>query len=60
MNMRYRVSLQKGGVCGDARTLAELGTGAEAAGATWWQEWIPPGDFATMRADIARGQLRIE
>jgi len=30
------------------------------AGATWWQEWIPPGAPAVMRAAIARGPLQIE
>jgi alkanesulfonate monooxygenase SsuD/methylene tetrahydromethanopterin reductase-like flavin-dependent oxidoreductase (luciferase family) len=30
------------------------------AGATWWVEWIPPADLATMRAAIARGPLRID
>ncbi len=29
------------------------------AGATWFSEWIPPGDPATMRASIARGPIRI-
>jgi alkanesulfonate monooxygenase SsuD/methylene tetrahydromethanopterin reductase-like flavin-dependent oxidoreductase (luciferase family) len=31
-----------------------------AAGATWCSEWIPPGDYAEMRAAIARGPLRGE
>ena len=31
-----------------------------AAGATWWQEWIPSGDFATMQAAVACGPLRID
>jgi alkanesulfonate monooxygenase SsuD/methylene tetrahydromethanopterin reductase-like flavin-dependent oxidoreductase (luciferase family) len=35
------------------RSLAE-------AGATWWQEWIPPSEPAVMRAGIARGPLRID
>jgi alkanesulfonate monooxygenase SsuD/methylene tetrahydromethanopterin reductase-like flavin-dependent oxidoreductase (luciferase family) len=30
------------------------------AGATWFGEWIPPGDPAGMRASVARGPLRIE
>jgi alkanesulfonate monooxygenase SsuD/methylene tetrahydromethanopterin reductase-like flavin-dependent oxidoreductase (luciferase family) len=30
------------------------------AGATWFSEWIPPDDPATMRACIARGPLRID
>jgi alkanesulfonate monooxygenase SsuD/methylene tetrahydromethanopterin reductase-like flavin-dependent oxidoreductase (luciferase family) len=29
------------------------------AGATWFSEWIPPGDPAAMRASIARGPVRI-
>jgi probable F420-dependent oxidoreductase len=29
------------------------------AGATWFSEWIPPGDPATMRAIIAQGPTRI-
>ncbi|MFG1843081.1 LLM class flavin-dependent oxidoreductase [Micromonospora sp. NPDC049175] len=28
------------------------------AGATWWLEFVPPGDPATMRAAVARGPLR--
>jgi hypothetical protein len=28
------------------------------AGATWWKEWIPPGDRETMRAAVDRGPLR--
>lgn len=31
-----------------------------AAGATWWQEWIPAAEPAVMRAAIARGPLRID
>jgi alkanesulfonate monooxygenase SsuD/methylene tetrahydromethanopterin reductase-like flavin-dependent oxidoreductase (luciferase family) len=30
------------------------------AGATWYGEWVPPADPASMRAAIARGPLRIE
>jgi probable F420-dependent oxidoreductase len=30
------------------------------AGATWFSEWIPPGDPATMRAVIAGGPTRID
>jgi alkanesulfonate monooxygenase SsuD/methylene tetrahydromethanopterin reductase-like flavin-dependent oxidoreductase (luciferase family) len=29
------------------------------AGATWWHEWVPAADFATMRASIARGPLTV-
>ena len=29
-----------------------------AAGATWWLEWVPAADRATMHAAIARGPLR--
>jgi hypothetical protein len=29
------------------------------AGATWWEEWIPPGDPADVRAAVARGPLRV-
>jgi alkanesulfonate monooxygenase SsuD/methylene tetrahydromethanopterin reductase-like flavin-dependent oxidoreductase (luciferase family) len=32
---------------------------AADAGATWFGEWIPPADFETMRAAVARGPLRI-
>lgn len=31
-----------------------------AAGATWWAEYVPPGDPAEMRDMIQRGPLRIE
>ncbi|MEV1160299.1 luciferase, partial [Micromonospora chokoriensis] len=34
--------------------LAELA----AAGATWWLEFVPAGDPATMRAAVTRGPLR--
>ena len=30
------------------------------AGATWFSEWIPPGDPATMRTVIAQGPIRID
>lgn len=30
-----------------------------AAGATWWSEWIPAADQATMRVAIARGPLGV-
>jgi alkanesulfonate monooxygenase SsuD/methylene tetrahydromethanopterin reductase-like flavin-dependent oxidoreductase (luciferase family) len=30
------------------------------AGATWWVEWVPPADLATMRAAVARGPLRVD
>jgi alkanesulfonate monooxygenase SsuD/methylene tetrahydromethanopterin reductase-like flavin-dependent oxidoreductase (luciferase family) len=30
------------------------------AGATWFSEWVPPGDPATMRASITRGPVRID
>jgi alkanesulfonate monooxygenase SsuD/methylene tetrahydromethanopterin reductase-like flavin-dependent oxidoreductase (luciferase family) len=35
------------------RSLAE-------AGATWWNEWVPPGDLARTREAISRGPLRID
>jgi alkanesulfonate monooxygenase SsuD/methylene tetrahydromethanopterin reductase-like flavin-dependent oxidoreductase (luciferase family) len=35
------------------RSLAE-------AGATWWNEWVPPGDLARTREAIIRGPLRID
>jgi alkanesulfonate monooxygenase SsuD/methylene tetrahydromethanopterin reductase-like flavin-dependent oxidoreductase (luciferase family) len=38
----------------------ELIRQSAAAGATWYGEWIPPADPATMRAAIARGPLRVE
>lgn len=28
------------------------------AGATWWKEWVPPGDRDTMRRSVDRGPLR--
>jgi hypothetical protein len=28
------------------------------AGATWWQEWVQPGDIARARAAVTRGPLR--
>jgi hypothetical protein len=40
------------------RTRALIRQSAEA-GATWFSEWIPPGDPATMRSVIASGPLRI-
>ncbi len=30
------------------------------AGATWWQEWVPPDDVETVRAAVARGPLRVD
>jgi alkanesulfonate monooxygenase SsuD/methylene tetrahydromethanopterin reductase-like flavin-dependent oxidoreductase (luciferase family) len=38
---------------------ALIGALAEA-GATWWIEWVPPADLATMRQAIAHGPLRVE
>jgi alkanesulfonate monooxygenase SsuD/methylene tetrahydromethanopterin reductase-like flavin-dependent oxidoreductase (luciferase family) len=32
--------------------------GVEAAGATWWGEWIRPADRETMRSAVKRGPLR--
>jgi alkanesulfonate monooxygenase SsuD/methylene tetrahydromethanopterin reductase-like flavin-dependent oxidoreductase (luciferase family) len=32
--------------------------GIEAAGATWWIEWVPPGDRETMRRAVDAGPLR--
>lgn len=29
----------------------------EQAGATWWVEWVPPGDRDTMRRSVDRGPL---
>jgi alkanesulfonate monooxygenase SsuD/methylene tetrahydromethanopterin reductase-like flavin-dependent oxidoreductase (luciferase family) len=29
------------------------------AGATWWVEWIPPGEPGHMRAEVERGPLRL-
>ena len=31
-----------------------------AAGATWWQEWVKPGDLERTRQAVARGPLRID
>ncbi len=36
----------------------ELSRQSAQAGATWFSEWIPPGDPATMRASIAQGPIR--
>jgi probable F420-dependent oxidoreductase len=36
----------------------ELARQCAQAGATWFSEWIPPGDPATMRAVITRGPIR--
>ena len=36
----------------------ELVRQSAQAGATWFSEWIPPSDPATMRASIARGPIR--
>jgi alkanesulfonate monooxygenase SsuD/methylene tetrahydromethanopterin reductase-like flavin-dependent oxidoreductase (luciferase family) len=33
--------------------------GVAEAGATWWMEWVPPGDRGAMRAAVERGPLRI-
>ncbi len=41
------------------RERAHLRSLAEA-GATWWQEWVPPGNLDTVREAVARGPLRIE
>jgi len=30
------------------------------AGATWWIEYVPPGERDEMRASIERGLLRVE
>ncbi len=37
----------------------ELIRGLADAGATWWHEWVPAADEATMRRGIARGPLRV-
>lgn len=37
----------------------ELIRQSQQAGASWFSEWIPPGDPATMRATIAHGPTRI-
>ncbi len=34
-------------------------TAMAAAGATWWKEWIPPGDPDTMRRSVDAGPLRV-
>ena len=35
------------------RSLAE-------AGATWWNEWVPPGDLARTREAISQGPLQFD
>lgn len=30
------------------------------AGATWWNEWVPPGDLEQARVAISRGPLRVD
>jgi hypothetical protein len=39
--------------------MQELIRQSAEAGATWFSEWIPPGDPAAMRASIAQGPIRI-
>jgi hypothetical protein len=64
--MRHGPELCCGGPDLAVSTLAELGELAERAylrevadaGATWWLEYVPAGDPATMRAAVARGPLR--
>ncbi|MFC7546620.1 LLM class flavin-dependent oxidoreductase [Plantactinospora sp. GCM10030261] len=43
--------------CDERAERAYLGEIAEA-GATWWLEWVAPGDAETMSAAVARGPLR--
>ncbi|MET8092804.1 LLM class flavin-dependent oxidoreductase [Micromonospora sp. NPDC005220] len=41
------------------RATVAVGVGElAAAGATWWLEFVPAGEAATMRAAVARGPLR--
>ncbi len=67
--MQYGLALLNGGVCGDARVLAELGCLAEEtrwdgvfveAGVTWWVEYVPAGELEERRENVKRGPLRIE
>ncbi len=54
--------IMAGGTAPDAdrkQTRARMRSCAEA-GATWWQEWTPPGEPEVMRAAIARGPSRID
>lgn len=44
----------------DAGRTRELIRQCAQAGATWFSEWIPPGEPATMRAAVTRGPVRIE
>lgn len=37
----------------------ELVQSAAAAGATWWQEWVPPGELGPTREAIRRGPVRV-
>ena len=30
------------------------------AGATWWVEWVPPGEIETARQAVGRGPLRVD
>jgi len=47
---------QRGADWEEERTLIRSLT---EAGATWWSEWVPAADLATMQAAIARGPLRV-
>lgn len=44
----------------DAGRTRELIRQSAQAGATWFSQWIPPGDPATMRAVITQGPVRID
>ena len=38
----------------------DLVRSAAAAGATWWQQWVPPGDVEPTREAIRRGPIRAD
>ena len=46
--------------CPDAEREREYIWSLAEAGATWWNEWVPPGDLAWTREAISRGPLRID
>lgn len=52
--------LALGGLARGDDPVGDQAVGAlEEAGATWWIEWVPPGDLETMRAAINRGPLSV-
>ena len=46
--------------CPDAEREREYIRSLAEAGATWWNEWVQPGDLVRTREAISRGPLRID